>query len=99
MKKVIILIMMVATGFGGYWLGQRPNSPPIFDWMSRQATQIETEGGSQWISETVAVGRDEAASVFERIRGDEANGQVADSSPPDTGRSPPVTRQPIPQCW
>jgi len=99
MKKFICLVMITAAGLGGYWLGQQPDSPRIFDWMNCQADQFEAEGGSQWVSETIAAGREGAATVLSQIRGDAGDGRAADQPRQDAPKRRPVERQPIPQCW
>ena len=49
MMKLIWLITIVAAAGGGYWLGQRPNSPLIFEWAGRQIEEFDNRGGTKWI--------------------------------------------------
>jgi len=99
MKKLIWLITILAAGLGGYWLGQRPNSPRIFEWMGRQVNQIETAGRSQWVGDTVAAGKDSAVSVFAQIRGDGAPEATAEPSGGEAVEPASKQRPSIPECW
>ena len=62
MKKLIWLITVLLAGLGGYWLGQQPESPRIFDWMSARAEQFEDTRGSAWLSDRVNDGRQAGAT-------------------------------------
>jgi hypothetical protein len=99
MKKVIVLALMLAAGLGGYWLGQQPDSPPVFDWMNRQADQLQAEGGTHWINETIAAGRDGAATMLSRIRGDGGDNAAREMPREDAPKGELAQEQPIPQCW
>ena len=67
--------------------------------MSTQVEQFESAGGPQWISDTVAAGRDNAASVFSRIEGDERPEAGSDRPVGAAARPEPANALPIPQCW
>ncbi len=99
MRLLLLLVMGVACGLGGYWLGQRPNSPDVIGWLSTGAVEV---GGQ--IDRAVDAGREEFGPLF-------ATPQAADEEPaaessPDAKDTSPATagRQgheapAIPQCW
>ena len=99
MKKLIWLITVLLAGLGGYWLGQQPESPRIFDWMSARAEQFDDTRGSAWLSDRVNDGRQGAAAVFSSLDGDSPTPQPAAAADQAVPAQPAKRRRlPIPQC-
>ncbi len=63
-KRLLLLLVLLVTGLGGYTLGQRPDSPDLFGWADRSYKKATAAG--KVIS---GAGTDEAGDLTVNVGG------------------------------
>ncbi len=97
MRKFVWLITMCVVGLGGYYLGQQPNSPRIFEPAFSGAEQFEASGGSEWVSEKMQAGRRSLVAFLSSSKSESSEGLAAERVVSPAQRS--SESEPIPRCW